>query len=292
MSPPDTRWGAVLTLCRISNAPTVWSNVLAGWFLAGGALDWRLFTMLLGATALYCGGTTLNDAFDAVFDRRYRPERPIPSGVFTRGQVFALGFGWMTLGSLLMLVGGANDLCLLLLIAAIIGYDIRHKNGPASSWVMGAARGLLVLTAGSATGLGSLPLWLWALAHLAYIAGLTWTAAGESGPRREPANTRAQTLLLLSPVAATLLLLIVGFPGVPGLFGALAIAVFFVVWIAPALPAQSQPLPPFQGIPRLLLGIILVDAIALATVHLLLGGLALFGLLWLGKCLQETFAAT
>lgn len=292
MAISPTRQRAVLTLCRVSNAPTVWSNVLAGWFLAGGGFTFGLVGMLLGATMLYFGGTTLNDAFDAKFDRRYRRERPIPSGVFSRGQVCALGILWMILGSLLMLAGGASDVVLLLLIAAIVSYDAVHKDWSYAPILMGAARCLLVLAAGSAIGLSSLPLWIWAFAHLAYITGLTWLAAGESGPDQGDDHARPQTQLLLSPVGALLLLALFASFSVLSFIFALLAAAFLVYWIAPALPAQSQPLPPWRGIPRLLAAIVIIDVIGLCAVNVPLAILTFAVLLPSTLLLQKRIAAT
>ena len=67
----------LLVLARISNVPTVWSNCFAASLLAGGTSGSRLALLCLGATLLYTGGMFLNDAVDQVFDRQYRPERPI-----------------------------------------------------------------------------------------------------------------------------------------------------------------------------------------------------------------------
>src|SRR5437870_4696749 len=67
---------ALLILGRVSNLPTVWSNCLSGWWLGGGRHAEKLPFLFLGAALLYVGGMFLNDAFDAVFDRQYRPERP------------------------------------------------------------------------------------------------------------------------------------------------------------------------------------------------------------------------
>ena len=78
----------MLFLGRVSNLPTVWSNCLAAWLLAGGALvgtaDVQRFAWLIvGATLLYLAGMFLNDAFDVQFDREHRTERPIPSGAIS-----------------------------------------------------------------------------------------------------------------------------------------------------------------------------------------------------------------
>ena len=82
---------ALLVLGRVSNLPTVWSNCLAAWWLAGGGTVERLPFLLLGATLLYTGGMFLNDAFDADFDNQYRKERPIPDQTKNgRGQIWQL----------------------------------------------------------------------------------------------------------------------------------------------------------------------------------------------------------
>ncbi|WP_075087959.1 UbiA family prenyltransferase [Verrucomicrobium spinosum] len=68
-----------LELARISNLPTAWTNVLAGWLLAGGGRDyWGVGWILLGGSLLYTGGMILNDAADVKFDREHRKDRPFP----------------------------------------------------------------------------------------------------------------------------------------------------------------------------------------------------------------------
>ena len=89
----------LLDLGRVSNLPTVWTNVLAGAVLSGGALHLPLLGGLaLGGSLLYVGGMFLNDAFDRGVDARMRPERPIPSGRATAAQVFGIGFGLVAAG--------------------------------------------------------------------------------------------------------------------------------------------------------------------------------------------------
>ena len=97
----DSSYGcvkALLLLGRVSNLPTVWSNCLAAWLLAGAALvesaDVQGFAWLIaGATLLFLAGMFLNDAFDVQFDREHRPERPIPSGAISGKAVWVLGIG-------------------------------------------------------------------------------------------------------------------------------------------------------------------------------------------------------
>ena len=70
-----------LRLGRVSNLPTVWTNVLAGVALSGARAPAGTAVLLALALSLfYVGGMFLNDAFDREVDTRERPERPIPSG--------------------------------------------------------------------------------------------------------------------------------------------------------------------------------------------------------------------
>ena len=91
--------GVALRLGRVSNLPTVWTNVLAGIVLAGAdPASALVIPVLLGASLLYVGGMYLNDAFDAEIDARHRSSRPIPAGLVQRQTVFQAGFGMLAAG--------------------------------------------------------------------------------------------------------------------------------------------------------------------------------------------------
>jgi hypothetical protein len=172
----------LLVLGRASNLPTVWSNCLAGWLLAGGG-TWPSFALLcFGATCLYVGGMYLNDAFDAQFDLQHRPERPIPSKAIRVEAVWAWGFGWLGTGlACLSLFSKTTIIVALLLAVAILVYDAVHKLFALSPVLMAACRFLLVLLAASIgrTGINGLAIWS-ALALAAYIVGLSYLARKES----------------------------------------------------------------------------------------------------------------
>jgi 4-hydroxybenzoate polyprenyltransferase len=132
-----------LRLGRVSNLPTVWTNVMAGLALNGGALDPRLIVPLGLATSLfYVAGMYLNDAFDWRWDAQHRPERPIPSGEVGAGVVFAAGFGMMAAGlALLALAAGRASLIGgVALGVCIVVYDVSHKKNPLAPVVMGLCR--------------------------------------------------------------------------------------------------------------------------------------------------------
>src|ERR1700733_9497356 len=100
-------WSVALRLGRVSNLPTVWTNVCAGVVLSGVAVTAQLTLLLIVSLSLfYVGGMFLNDAFDQRFDRRDQPYRPIPAGEVTSAMVFAYGFGLLALGLVILCVIG------------------------------------------------------------------------------------------------------------------------------------------------------------------------------------------
>jgi len=191
----------LLILGRVSNLPTVWSNLLAGWFLADGGNDCAaLVPLLLGGSFLYLGGMYLNDFCDADFDARYCPERPIPAGKISRRSVGVLAVLWFAAGlACLIPFGWFTTGIALLLIAAIVLYDFRHKDVSWAPLTMGFCRFLLYPLA-AAAAVGPILLWCFFPAATAlglYVAGITYLARGESRPDKP---VRWALLLLLLPV--------------------------------------------------------------------------------------------
>ena len=168
-------WRTALKLGRVSNLPTVWSNVVAGTALAGGA-PWRAVAVLAVAmSALYVGGMYLNDAFDRSIDAAQRPSRPIPSGEASAQTVFAIGFGLLAVGVVLLAAfGWQAGLAGLVLAAAIVLYDWHHKGNPLGPFIMGLCRALVYVGAAAALGAALAgPVLIGAAILLAYVAGLT-----------------------------------------------------------------------------------------------------------------------
>lgn len=188
------RWRSYLLLSRVSNLPTVWSNVLAGTLAASavaaapestslqaGSVLW----VVLAASLFYTGGMFLNDAFDARFDRVSRPERPIPRGEV--GLAEAFGVGGLCLGAGEALLWPLRSALALgaALAAAIVFYDFRHKGTAVAPLVMGACRGLVYAVA-AAVATDTVPPFVLAgaVAMALYVAGLTVVA------KRAGANAR------------------------------------------------------------------------------------------------------
>ncbi|MEH3062537.1 MAG: UbiA family prenyltransferase [Methylobacterium radiotolerans] len=174
--------GTLLRLGRVSNLPTVWTNVLAGNALAGGdPLSAATATAVAAMSLLYVGGMYLNDAFDHGIDAHERPTRPIPAGAMAAGSVFAAGFGMLVVGvAALATRGVAPGLWGLALAGAIVAYDAYHKGNPWGPSMMGLCRALVYLGSASATVGTSGTVLIGACALGAHVVGLTYAARQES----------------------------------------------------------------------------------------------------------------
>jgi UbiA prenyltransferase family len=277
--------GVYLRLGRVSNLPTVWSNVVAGALLAGAAArPATLLVLALALSAFYVGGMYLNDGFDRHIDARERPERPIPAGLISARRVFAIGFGLLALG--LVGVAGvslrpAPIFAGVALGGTIVLYDAWHKANPLSPVIMGMCRVLVYVTAAlAATGNLPKPLLLSAACLLAYLIGLTYVAKHENKPllaRLWPLAGLAAPLVyaaasLRSPLVA-------------------AVAGLFLAWIVRALVLLRSKAP--KRIPRavtsLIAGISLVDALLLARAGASVTVVALVATGWLLTLLFQRF---
>lgn len=258
---------AALELGRVSNLPTVWTNMLAGIVLGGGGGTPGLIALvILALTLFYTGGMFLNDAFDREIDARERPGRPIPSGRASAVSVFSWGFGMLGGGLLLLLAAGyaieggtgwRPAAAGLALAGAIVLYNAWHKGNPISPLIMGLCRMLVYVTAGYAVA-RDLPtgLFLGAGVLLCYLIGLTFAAKQEN-------LNRIKNLWPLAFLAVPF----VYAPAALGLDGAgMAIYAGLAAWVLYALSFLVIPLR--INVPRavvsLLAGICLLDALLIA----------------------------
>lgn len=256
---------AAMRLGRVSNLPTVWSNVLAAAALAGNApRPLALLCLIVGFSALYTAGMYLNDAFDAEFDRSFRPERPIPSGEATMATVFGSGFAMLAAGLAIIIVVGmafgssagattASGGCL---AGAIVLYDAWHKGNPLGPLLMGICRFLVYPTTALAIA-GSL---CWSVVSaaatvLCYLIGLTYIAKQEhigSSRRLWPLGLLALPLLYAAFAP-------------PGGAMELVLCAALLGWIIYSLSFLRRPAPAVgKTVGYLIAGISLVDAIFIA----------------------------
>jgi len=250
----------LLVLGRVSNLPTVWTNCLAGWLLAGGG-EWSRFAWLgAGATLVYVGGMFLNDAFDAEFDTQHRRERPIPSGAISREAVWLWSAVLLAAGTgMLGWLGREPAILALQLLVCVVLYDAFHKSLDWSPVLMASCRFFLLLTAAAAGPRGEDGLAIWTAVALAcYIIGLSYLARRESAP----GLIRFWPLLFL--VAPMVLAFIVN----DGFFRerALVASAMVALWALRCLRPTLWQSPPQVGktVSGLLAGICLVDLLAVA----------------------------
>ncbi|WP_437968888.1 UbiA family prenyltransferase [Sorangium sp. So ce260] len=261
----SSRARVYLRLGRVSNLPTVWTNVLCGMALSGSGLRAPEVALVgLAVSLMYVGGMFLNDAFDREIDARERPERPIPSGLVSAREVFAVGYG--LLGAGVLLVGGhaylesrgaAPVVASALLAGAIVLYDAWHKGNPLSPALMGLCRVLVYATAALAAGgqLGS-AVFGGGLALLFYLIGLTAIAKQE--------NLLAVRSLWALGFMAVPFLTTIGAPltGLMGTiaYGALAGCVIHAVRLLRGTRKDRIP----RAVVTLIAGISLLDAVLIA----------------------------
>jgi hypothetical protein len=248
----------LLLLGRVSNLPTVWSNCLAGWWLGGCGCPHKLPFLISGASLLYTAGMFLNDAFDAAFDREYRKERPIPSGVISLRSVWMIGAVFLGVGgALLFLVSARTGVLGLILAGCIVLYDAVHKRVTFAPLLMAACRFWLYVVAASSgfNGVPGFAVWC-ALALAAYIVGISYLARRES----MPGPLQNWPLLFLAlPVA-----LAVVFNAGEVRKEAMILAAILAVWILRSVRFVFWSEKPEIGrtVSSLLAGIVLVDWLA------------------------------
>jgi hypothetical protein len=250
-------WRAWLQLARISNTPTVVSNVVAGAVLVSTAAATGTVVLVAIAIALfYTAGMVLNDVLDYEIDRRERPERPLPSGQVSRGSALGAVVGLLVAGELLLVLEGLGPaLAGLGLIGLIVLYDAWHKGNALSPALMAACRTMTYVIAGLAIS-SELPTELWGAAALlfVYVVGLTQVAKIEGGG-----------VLGAWPLVAVLAPVVYWAIMLPSPESFLLLAAF-AAWTLWALHyVRQRRIGPAVG--SLIAGIALFDAVAVASVE-------------------------
>ncbi len=261
-APQAISLATLLTLGRVSNLPTVWTNVLAGSVLAGGAWQsWRTATALVAMSLSYVGGMYLNDYFDRAIDARERPGRPIPAGDISAAAVAAIGFAMLTAGIAALAVTGTAAAAIGLVLAAlIVAYDLLHKGNPVSPVMMGGCRTLVYLGAAAAIS-GDVPgfVVIAGLALLAYVAGLTYAARQES-------LDRVGNLWPLVVLSAPMVVALPAFVQGPWSIAIYLMLIGWTGWAIYLLARRPVPGAVPRAVGALIAGISLVDAALLASV--------------------------
>jgi 4-hydroxybenzoate polyprenyltransferase len=249
-------WSVALRLGRVSNLPTVTSNVLAGIALVGAHPPIaHIVIVCVAMSMMYVAGMYLNDAFDREIDAVERPERPIPAGLVTARTVFDIGFallgGGLALVTALALLTGTGWSAVLSMTALgslIVLYDSNHKLNPLSPVIMGLCRAAVYITAALAVSRDLSPgVLVGAGCLVAYLIGLTYIARQENLRSMSswwPVAFLAVPFLVALPHGLTQTVLYVG----------------FVVWVLRSL-ALLRARNIREAVTSLIAGISLLDAI-------------------------------
>ncbi len=280
-----------LKLGRVSNLPTVTTNVLAAVALSGARPSIvALVAICVGISLLYIAGMYLNDFFDRSVDALERPERPIPSGQVTAAEVFGAGLvllalGVLTIAGVAFTVGGGwmALASVIALAGLILVYDLHHKVNPLAPLVMGLCRVGAYTTAALAAGGPLCPALLIGCGLLlAYLMGLSAIARHE--------NKKTARLAVLAPMTFMIVPFVVLQPMGQGPW-VFAIYIMFLGWTARCvkLAITGQMRPAVSG---LIAGISLLDALfVIRTDQLPLAGACCAAFL-LTTILQRRIAGT
>lgn len=260
-------WATALRLGRVSNLPTIWTNILAAAVLSGATITpLPLALLVLALSLFYVAGMYLNDAFDREFDTVAYPGRPIPSGAVSAQTVFTIGFLGLATGELVLIFlgygvaeghGWPPAIVGLCLAATIVYYNLHHKNNPYGPLLMGLCRVQVYLT----TALALAPalterVWWGAGLLFIYIIGLSYIA-------------RQETLARLTSLWPQAFLAAPFFYGVEGMLQSMISALIFVgffLWVLYAVRrlARRTQFDVREGVSTLIAGIALLDALLIA----------------------------
>lgn len=231
--------------------------------LAGGGSSGVFSSLLIGLSFLYVGGMYLNDYCDAGFDRKHRPERPIPSGQILQRTVLLLTLLFFVIGFVsIAWVGIQAALYALLLLALIVAYNLIHKKTALGVLLMGACRTgvYLVVGAAGAEGVTAPILWAGGLMFL-YVVGITSLARTESNLE---ANSYAGLAMILAPLLGAAYLASPEFDW--PVVGGISLALAWMLWAFFRARAGGS-LIVGKMIGPLLAGICLIDLAIIAAAH-------------------------
>ena len=301
----------IFTLARVSNIPTVWTNVLAAWVInstAGETLkiipeisDLAFFNgstfgfLLLGSSLIYAGGCTLNDAFYQKFDKEHNPTRPIPSNSISPFTVWILGILELILGIILLTLGAECDIFwAFALVGAVVFYDFIHKKWVGGIFIMGLCRFFLWMTAATAGENFTIcpQTWIWGAVLSAYITGISLFARGETKKQEAPFQYSI-VLLFASPLLALVGLIYWNNldPIRVFLINIVGLVAAWIGFTSIITMRESKKDSIGTGVSRLLAGICALDATAIAFYSPILIAPTLCCLSF-AVILQKKFAAT
>ena len=284
--------GVALELGRISNIPTVMTNLLVGMAMVLSINDilathiLGFIGLFIGLSCFYLGGMFFNDYCDREWDQQHNIARPIVRGEVSEQDVFRCGFAFFLVGFVgiyilksVLLTDSIRihwDLIGLLaaLISMIVLYDVLHKQFSWSPWLMGCCRSLVYLIS-AYFFTAEPPNVEWFFVSIAcglYVVAITYVARLEHINR---IGNIIPVFLLFSPLILLVFLwinnshyILLQERSTLDLMLMILVCVVFVSWVL--LKLRQILIPQYRSIPKavggLIAGISLMDALVLACI--------------------------
>jgi 4-hydroxybenzoate polyprenyltransferase len=263
---------ALLATARVANIPSVISNVWLGvamgvgfWWMHFDQSGFQVVDMshviflIISGVCIYVSGNFLNDWKDRDWDEVHRPERALPSGLFSPRTYLAVACVCALAGfSLAIAVNGTAAAVAATIIGCVVVYTIWHKEKVWSVVFMGLCRGLLP-SLGASLFPSSMQLALvCGAATCCYIMGLSLSARAESkGEIKGVALYGSRVLWVL----AGMLMLSPHLWLSKVMWFMFAAVLVYVVWLGLCMTRFRSPVP--RHVSALLAGIPLLDWIFL-----------------------------
>ncbi len=257
---------------RIANLPSVASNVFVGIAVAAVQVDrfvdrffWQSLIILVGAaTCLYLAANFLNDRVDLEWDSIHRPERALPSGLFTTRFYTGLACFFALAGLVLSALIGLKCVLISVMILCLAGiYTYWHKKSAWSVIAMGMCRALLPLLGFYAIHDELKWIWPMAVGLFCYIVGLSMSARYE-GVKNAPRRMKYASRILFCTAAIVIVL------GTNGMMSAGYLMLYgvlpYVVWVILCVTVFGKTVS--SHVSNLLAGIPLLDWIVLLPLGL------------------------
>jgi 4-hydroxybenzoate polyprenyltransferase len=266
---------AWINLLRLSNTPTLISNVMVGLGLGMVAhqVQWSdaslipsftpLMTLVVITIALVCayfGGLVLNDVVDVEHDRKHRPDRPIPMGVISKKQATLVGSTLLVLPVLIALCTQFRAAVFMLALSScILLYTFLHRYLLPSLIFMGLCRGLVYVVAFSAFDVAFQiqPLLVFAGGIAFYTGVLTLIA------RNEHTHNKTKRWLVFLLLPAAFVPAMIYFAQFQMIFIFLALGLF-TIWVTGTFVIFHFTTKSVHGIHAILAGFCLLDFVYLS----------------------------
>ncbi len=247
---------AYLTLFRISNLPTILSNVLVGITLSRVYThSFTLWQVFFSCAAFYTAGMVFNDIFDYRWDKKHRPERPLVVGYISKIHALVTGISLIVFALICLIIVHLSAFWSgLVLLFFIMLYNLRHKENPASPVIMGLCRAMVYIIAliAFAPGAKISIVWIPATLLMCYLVGLTHIASHEHQRKK---ISQSSALLLYLPVVYAIYSQTHSFN-----YTTLCLLILNVLWVSYCLYSIFKG-KIANGITQLIAGIALVDGL-------------------------------